>query len=131
MAGSPKRVGRPIIGLQVKRRYQVSLEPIVAQKLRAAAGDNLSGGIAIAAKRLKVAWRCRYMIDPTQNQLLRLALAQRDVLFAALKCAEIALREQKITSTARALAVICDTQTSLIEANDILPLPTAKASDGG
>jgi hypothetical protein len=73
----------------------------------------------------------KFVSELSIEQLYRFALAQRAMLFAALKCAEIALREQKITSTARALTVICDTQTSLIEANDILPLPTAKASDGG
>lgn len=46
--------GRPILGHEAKRRYQVMLEPHTAEKLRTAGGDNLSAGIALAAKRLKV-----------------------------------------------------------------------------
>jgi hypothetical protein len=46
--------GRPILGLQAKRRYQVMLEPATAEKLRVAGGDNLSAGIALAAKKLRI-----------------------------------------------------------------------------
>lgn len=45
--------GRPILGREAKQRYQVMLEPHTAEKLRTAGGDNLSAGIALAAKRLK------------------------------------------------------------------------------
>lgn len=45
--------GRPILGQEAKRRYQVMLEPVTAEKLRKAGGDNLSAGITLAAKRLK------------------------------------------------------------------------------
>jgi hypothetical protein len=49
---APKR-GRPLVGVEVKRRYQVALEPGVAEKLRAHGGDNLSRGIALAAELIK------------------------------------------------------------------------------
>jgi hypothetical protein len=45
----PKR-GRPIEGAEAKQRYQVALEPHVAEKLRRLGGDNLSRGIALAAE---------------------------------------------------------------------------------
>lgn len=47
--------GRPILGKEAKKRYQVMLEPNTAEKLRTAGGGNLSAGIALAAKRLRVA----------------------------------------------------------------------------
>jgi hypothetical protein len=47
-----KPFGRPIQGREAKRRYQVMLEPRVAEKLRKAGKDNLSAGIAKAAERL-------------------------------------------------------------------------------
>lgn len=40
--------GRPKLGKEVKRRYQVMLEPKVAEKLRKMGKGNLSRGIAIA-----------------------------------------------------------------------------------
>ena len=48
----PRPVGRPIEGREAKARYQVMLEPRVADKLRKAAAGNLSAGIAKAAERL-------------------------------------------------------------------------------
>lgn len=45
--------GRPVTGVEPKRRYQVALEPSVATKLRDFGGDNLSRGIALAARRVK------------------------------------------------------------------------------
>lgn len=39
--------GRPIAGAEKKERYQVALEPSVADELRAFGGDNLSRGIAM------------------------------------------------------------------------------------
>jgi hypothetical protein len=48
----PKR-GRPVVGPEPKQRYQVMLEPRIAEKLRRLGGDNLSHGIAIAAERIK------------------------------------------------------------------------------
>ena len=47
--------GRPVVGNETKKRYQVMLEPTVAAKLRAAGRENLSAGIALAAKQLTVA----------------------------------------------------------------------------
>lgn len=41
--------GRPIVGKEAKRRYQVMLEPRTAEKLRKAGKGNLSAGIAHAA----------------------------------------------------------------------------------
>jgi hypothetical protein len=35
------------------QRYQIALEPGVAEKLRELGGDNLSRGIALAAQRIK------------------------------------------------------------------------------
>lgn len=43
--------GRPILGKEAKRRYQVMLEPRTAEKLRKLGDDNLSAGIAKAAHR--------------------------------------------------------------------------------
>jgi hypothetical protein len=43
--------GRPIQGRETKRRYQVMLEPRVAEKLRNLADGNLSAGIAKALER--------------------------------------------------------------------------------
>jgi hypothetical protein len=39
--------GRPIAGAQKKERYQVALEPRVADEVRSEGGDNLSRGIAM------------------------------------------------------------------------------------
>lgn len=47
-----RRRGRPIEGREAKRRYQILLEPRIAEKLRQAGGGNLSRGIAQAADRL-------------------------------------------------------------------------------
>ena len=56
MIGAPpapkRRPGRPIAGREAKRRYQVLLEPRIAEKLRQAGAGNLSQGIAHAADRL-------------------------------------------------------------------------------
>jgi hypothetical protein len=52
-ASSRLKRGRPVTGAEPKRRYQVALEPGVARKLRDFGGDNLSRGIALAAKRIK------------------------------------------------------------------------------
>ena len=46
------RGGRPILGKETKRRYQVMLEPRTAEKLRKLGTDNLSAGIAKAAERI-------------------------------------------------------------------------------
>lgn len=48
-----KRPGRPPLGKEVKQRYQVVLEPSVAEYLRNLGGDNLSRGISIATQRSK------------------------------------------------------------------------------
>lgn len=48
----PRPVGRPVQGKEAKTRYQVMLEPHVADKLRRAGSGNLSQGIAMAAERL-------------------------------------------------------------------------------
>lgn len=50
--GRVRGPGRPIQGQEAKRRYQVLLEPRIAEKLRQAAGGNLSRGIALAAEQL-------------------------------------------------------------------------------
>lgn len=47
-----KGPGRPIQGHEAKRRFQVLLEPRIAEKLRHAGGGNLSRGIAQAADLL-------------------------------------------------------------------------------
>jgi hypothetical protein len=39
--------GRPITGAEKKLRYQVALEPRVADEMRSDGGDNLSRGIAM------------------------------------------------------------------------------------
>lgn len=39
--------GRPIAGAEKKERYQVALEPRVANEVRVLGGDNLSRGIAM------------------------------------------------------------------------------------
>lgn len=44
--------GRPVSGAEAKRRYQVTLRPKVADKLRDFGGDNLSRGIELAARRV-------------------------------------------------------------------------------
>lgn len=41
--------GRPLLGKEAKRRYQVMLEPRTAESLRKLGGGNLSAGIAHAA----------------------------------------------------------------------------------
>lgn len=43
------RRGRPLKGREAKARYQVMLEPAVAEKLRRLGNGNLSAGIAHAA----------------------------------------------------------------------------------
>ena len=40
-------LGRPVVGAEKKERYQVALEPRVADEVRALGGDNLSRGIAM------------------------------------------------------------------------------------
>jgi hypothetical protein len=45
--------GRPLIGKEAKKRYQVMLEPRIAERLRKLGGDNLSAGIAHAAALAK------------------------------------------------------------------------------
>jgi hypothetical protein len=50
--GTRRGPGRPIQGREAKRRYQILLEPQVAEKLRRAGGGNLSLGIAQAADRI-------------------------------------------------------------------------------
>lgn len=42
-------LGRPVMGSEAKKRYQVMLEPSIADKLREIGDDNLSAGIARAA----------------------------------------------------------------------------------
>jgi len=44
--------GRPVTGAEAKVRYQVVLEPQTAEKLRQLGGDNLSRGIALAARSI-------------------------------------------------------------------------------
>jgi hypothetical protein len=48
-----KRAGRPITGMEPKRRYQVMIEPRIAEKLRKLGGNNLSRGIELAAGKVK------------------------------------------------------------------------------
>lgn len=43
--------GRPITGQERKRRYQVMLEPRLADRLRILGEGNLSRGIALAADK--------------------------------------------------------------------------------
>ncbi len=45
--------GRPLTGLERKERFQVRLEPRIAEKIRRFGGDNLSRGIALLAERIK------------------------------------------------------------------------------
>jgi hypothetical protein len=45
--------GRPILGREAKKRYQVMLEPHIAERLRKAGAGNFSAGVALAAERLK------------------------------------------------------------------------------
>ena len=49
----PNKGGRPIVGREAKKRYQVMLEPRTAEKLRKAGGGNLSAGIAAASVHLR------------------------------------------------------------------------------
>jgi hypothetical protein len=44
--------GRPLLGKERKQRYQVALEPKVAEMLRRYSGNNLSGGISLMAAKL-------------------------------------------------------------------------------
>jgi hypothetical protein len=45
--------GRPIVGKEAKKRYQVMLEPRTAEKLRKVGKGNLSAGIAAASDHLR------------------------------------------------------------------------------
>lgn len=45
--------GRPLLGAEARKRYQVMLEPATAEKLRAYGENNLSRGIAKAAELVK------------------------------------------------------------------------------
>lgn len=53
MGAKPNKVGRPILGAERRKRYQVVLEPPVAEKLRKYGGGNLSAGIVKAAAKVK------------------------------------------------------------------------------
>lgn len=50
----PRPVGRPLLGAEPRKRYQVVLEPRVAEKLRKYGGGNLSAGIVKAANKVLV-----------------------------------------------------------------------------
>jgi hypothetical protein len=45
--------GRPIKGLESKSRYQILMQPHLAEKLRKLGGNNLSRGIELAAENAK------------------------------------------------------------------------------
>ncbi len=45
--------GRPLTGLERKERYQVKIEPRIAERIRRFGGDNLSRGIALLAEKIK------------------------------------------------------------------------------
>jgi hypothetical protein len=49
-----RKAGRPTEGAEVKKRYNVVLEPPVAERLRDYGKNNLSRGIALAAEKLKL-----------------------------------------------------------------------------
>lgn len=54
MAGMKKsKLGRPVAGGERKERYQVMLEPAVAERLRRLGDGNLSRGVALAVQKLK------------------------------------------------------------------------------
>lgn len=46
--------GRPSLSGETGERYQVTIPPTVADKLRRLGGGSLSGGIIKAAKRIRV-----------------------------------------------------------------------------
>lgn len=46
---APRGPGRPRLGVETRKRYQVVLEPRVAERLREYGEGNLSAGIARAA----------------------------------------------------------------------------------
>ena len=47
---APKSVGQPLKGYERRQLYSMRLEPGLAEYLRELGGDNLSEGVAIAAK---------------------------------------------------------------------------------
>lgn len=55
---SKPKQGRPVSGTEPKRRYQVTLRPRIADKLRDFGGDNLSRGIELAARNMKAKPTC-------------------------------------------------------------------------
>lgn len=48
-----RSVGRPLLGAEPRKRYQVVLEPPVAEKLRKYGDGNLSAGIVKAAAKIR------------------------------------------------------------------------------
>lgn len=48
-----RRVGRPLLGGQKRERYQIILEPRIAERARRIGGGNLSAGIARAVETFK------------------------------------------------------------------------------
>ena len=50
-----KRMGRPPLSGETGQRYQVTIPPTIADKLRAHGGGSLSAGIIKAAKRVRTA----------------------------------------------------------------------------
>lgn len=61
-----KQSGRPIAGAEKKQRYQVLLEPSVAEVVRREGGDNLSRGVA---KLQQINARLRSVKDLYQSAL--------------------------------------------------------------
>ena len=53
MSQAKKRMGRPPLSGETGQRYQVTIPPTVADKLRKAGDGSLSQGIIRAAKKVK------------------------------------------------------------------------------
>lgn len=58
LSGSPvaekrNKGGRPLLGAEPRKRYQVMLEPKVAERLRKLGDGNLSAGIVLAASKAR------------------------------------------------------------------------------
>ena len=49
--GKKRGPGRPLTGLQRKERYQIRLEPRIADKIRRYGGGSLTGGVLLLAEK--------------------------------------------------------------------------------
>jgi vacuolar-type H+-ATPase subunit I/STV1 len=70
-----KSAGRPVAGVEKKQRYQVVLEPSVAENVRRNGGDNLSHGLS---KLPQVNARLRSVKDKYEATLKAIAETTTD-----------------------------------------------------